>query len=111
MIQPVKTIRKVLPKEYMDLATGVLSSYFPSTFAIDLNGRTLPWEAVVLIPFADEDLFLEEESKVIDEGRRFTEVEKKRNTIYFTYPSFALMKQGQPKSFLKSELTHMKDLQ
>ena len=61
MIQPVKSLKVVLPLRYTELAKGVLKDYFPDTFDIDLNGRTLPWEAVVLIPFADEQLFLETE--------------------------------------------------
>jgi 5'-3' exonuclease len=44
------------------LAKGKLVEFFPSHFDIDLNGRTLPWEAAVLIPFADEDLFISAET-------------------------------------------------
>ena len=47
-----------MPGPYLELATGPLKEYFPDDFDIDLNGRTLPWEAAILIPFADEELFL-----------------------------------------------------
>lgn len=67
-IFPVKSVRAFLPKEYVQLAEGVLNDYFPSSFDIDLNGRTLPWEAVVLIPFVDEDLFINAEKTLFDAG-------------------------------------------
>lgn len=57
-ILPVKSLRAFLPLPYTDLATGSLIEYFPDDFEIDLNGRALPWEAAVLIPFVDEDVFL-----------------------------------------------------
>ena len=47
-----------LPEAYGDLARGDLVEYFPENFAVDLNGKTVAWEALVLIPFADEVLFL-----------------------------------------------------
>lgn len=60
-IFPVKSLRAFLPSQYLALAEGVLQEYFPDDFDIDLNGRTLPWEAAVLIPFVDEDVFIEAE--------------------------------------------------
>jgi 5'-3' exonuclease len=53
----------MLPKVYGDLAFGELASYFPSEFEIDLNGKTLSWEAICLIPFVDEHVFLEAEKR------------------------------------------------
>lgn len=44
---------------------GELNVYFPEEFELDLNGRTLPWEAACLIPFIPEDLFLESEKKLL----------------------------------------------
>jgi 5'-3' exonuclease len=38
-----------------------------------LNGRTLPWEAAVLIPFANEALFLEEEAKLYASGYKLSD--------------------------------------
>jgi len=53
-ILPIKSLRAFVPKPYVQLAEGVLKEYFPDDFEIDLNGRTLAWEALILIPFADE---------------------------------------------------------
>lgn len=46
-----------------------------------MNGRTLPWEASILIPFVDENLFLEAENNLLSSGIKFTETEIDRNTI------------------------------
>jgi 5'-3' exonuclease len=45
-----------------------LKDYFPDDFEIDLNGRTLPWEAAILIPFADEQLFIDSEASLFEAG-------------------------------------------
>jgi len=50
-----------MPPQYAELAQGALRNFFPDDFDIDLNGRTLPWEAAILIPFADEELFISAE--------------------------------------------------
>lgn len=34
--------------------------YYPKNFETDLNGKKQEWEAVVLIPFIDEKLLLQE---------------------------------------------------
>jgi 5'-3' exonuclease len=47
-----------MPQKYTYLAQNELKEFFPEDFDIDLNGRTLPWEAAILIPFADEELFI-----------------------------------------------------
>lgn len=70
-ILPVKSLEKFLPAGYLTLAQGKLNEFFPSRFDIDLNGRTLPWEAAVLIPFADEDLFIAAEAELIEQGMKF----------------------------------------
>ena len=54
---PLKSI-KLLPTCYESIARGDLIEFFPEDFPIDLNGKTVAWEALVLIPFADEALFL-----------------------------------------------------
>jgi len=54
---PLKSIQ-LLPSCYEPLARGDLIEFFPEDFPIDLNGKTIAWEALVLIPFADETLFL-----------------------------------------------------
>jgi 5'-3' exonuclease len=38
-----------------------LKTYFPDDFDIDFNGRALPWEAICIIPFVDEKLFIDHE--------------------------------------------------
>jgi len=81
---------------------------------VDLNGRTLPWEAAILIPFANEALFLESEQKLYDEGFKLTDYETTRNTISFSYPQFIFeeykMKERENLVALQSTLTHMKKL-
>ena len=67
-ILPVQSLKLCLPKEYLSLAENQLSSFFPDDFEIDLNGRTLPWEAAILIPFANEKLFLEQEEGLYKGG-------------------------------------------
>ena len=53
-----------------------------------MNGRTLPWEAAILIPFVDEQLFLEAEVNLLSSGIDFSETEVERNTIKFSYPVY-----------------------
>jgi len=57
-IMPTRSIG-LLPDSYAEIAGGVLKEYFPPDFEIDLNGRALPWEAICLIPFVDENLFIQ----------------------------------------------------
>lgn len=86
---PVKSLRAFLPREYVSLAEGALKEYFPSDFTIDLNGRTLPWEAAILIPFADEAVFIQAEATAFADGMALTAEEGKRNTISFAYPGIS----------------------
>jgi len=44
---------KLLPDNYRKIATKDLKDFFPDDFSVDLNGKTLAWEAIVLIPFVD----------------------------------------------------------
>jgi 5'-3' exonuclease len=90
-----------------------LSKYFPDEFEIDLNGKTLAWEAICLIPFVDEKLFLEAEIKINSELENLGASDKERNKIYFTYKSYSYdqsKKTSGQKSSLKSSLTTFKDL-
>tara|TARA_B110000285_G_C15118667_1_gene615706 strand:- start:1771 stop:2079 length:309 start_codon:yes stop_codon:yes gene_type:complete len=95
------------------MAESVLKDYFPDDFEIDLNGRTLAWEALILIPFADETLFIAEEAKL---GLKLTGQEDERNTVSFVYPSFSYSEnQAKEKDRaswvpLKSCLNGMKDI-
>jgi 5'-3' exonuclease len=104
-------LRQFLPPSYLELATGPLKEYFPDDFDIDLNGRTLPWEAAILIPFADEELFLQQEKRLFDRGMQLSPQEWKRNTTSFSYPSFHydITLKGN-RQVLKSTLGQMSDL-
>ena len=115
-ILPVKSLKLCLPKEYAALAETVLAGFFPLEFEVDLNGRTLPWEAAILIPFANEAIFLEHEQSLYKNGFKLKEHEQIRNTISFKYPSFKFeeyktkIRDKSEMVRLKSTLTHMKDL-
>ena len=58
----------LLPPPYMQAAKNNLQKYFPTEFKTDLNGKKLEWEAIVLIPFCDERLIIQEESRIYSEG-------------------------------------------
>jgi 5'-3' exonuclease len=60
---------KLLPPAYGEIARNELLEYFPEDFGLDLNGKTLSYEAIVLIPFCAEERVLEEESKIISSGK------------------------------------------
>jgi hypothetical protein len=80
-IMPLKSIG-LLPPGYGGIARSEeLRAFFPQDFDIDLNGRALPWEAACLIPFVDEKLFIENESKMIHAGPQFSEEDKKHCVI------------------------------
>ncbi|CAN7987458.1 unnamed protein product, partial [Ixodes pacificus] len=79
----------LVPKAYqalMESEESPVLDYYPQDFTTDLNGKQQEWEAVVLIPFIDEDRLLpvmqELDSKLTDE-------ERERNThgghLLFTY--------------------------
>ncbi|CAN7986192.1 unnamed protein product [Ixodes hexagonus] len=79
----------LVPKAYqalMESEESPVLDYYPKDFITDLNGKQQEWEAVVLIPFIDEDRLLpvmqELDSKLTDE-------ERDRNThgghLLFTY--------------------------
>ena len=63
-----------------------LLDYYPVDFETDLNGKQQEWEAVVLIPFIDEDRLLEAMNPLMS---HLTADEKKRNShgpcIEYTY--------------------------
>jgi 5'-3' exonuclease len=102
-----------MPPQFAELAQGVLQDFFPDDFDIDLNGRTLPWEAAILIPFADEELFVQAEQQLFDQGMQLNKEEWQRNTTSFTYPSYffdanlAKNRDRQTAKVLKSTLRHM----
>lgn len=88
----------------------MLNDYFQDDFEIDLNGRTLPWEAAILIPFVDERLFIDSEASLFEAGMQLDKVEWNRNTTSFKYPSYyydhAMAKNNSnPPRILQSKLT------
>lgn len=114
-ILPVGSLEKFLPIQYSNLARQILKEYFPDEFDIDLNGKTLPWEAAILIPFADEKKFVDAENYLFDNGMKFDEKTQERNTISFIYPSYHYDKNRANNSSserrqLVSTLTHMKPI-
>lgn len=53
--------RKLLPTAYQDLMTDPFSpiiDFYPHTFELDKNGKKQEWEAIVRIPFIDEQRLL-----------------------------------------------------
>jgi 5'-3' exoribonuclease 1 len=78
-IMPIRSF-KLLPSCYKRIATEELNEFFPDDFSVDLNGKTLAWEAIVLIPFCDQTLFLEAEKRMIASGKaQYTDRENNRN--------------------------------
>ncbi|KAG8224751.1 hypothetical protein J437_LFUL005320 [Ladona fulva] len=71
--------KNLLPKAFHSLmvdGNSPIIDYYPSTFQTDLNGKRQEWEAVVLIPFIDEERLLKA-MEPLQEG--LTEEERKRN--------------------------------
>lgn len=53
--------KKLLPEALQSLLTEEQSpiiDYYPSEFKTDLNGKKQDWEAIVLIPFIDENILM-----------------------------------------------------
>lgn len=74
---------KLLPAPYAELMTSPASSLkdaYPPTFDLDPNAKSQPWEAVVLIPFLDEDTMIAELNQ-IDHVNQLTPIERKRNDV------------------------------
>ena len=106
-IMPLKSM-PLLPACYETIARGDLIEFFPEDFSIDLNGKTVAWEALILIPFADEKLFIEKEAEMISQGAKLTEDELQRNCTSFLFYSYRLdLTISNPKP-LPSTLTSLK---
>jgi len=68
-----------LPKCLAELMTdscSEIADFYPSDFAIDLNGKKFAWQAVILLPFIDEVRLLE---AMADCEAELTADEKRRN--------------------------------
>ncbi|KAJ8916294.1 hypothetical protein NQ315_016435 [Exocentrus adspersus] len=72
--------RNLLPECYHSLMTeenSIIKKYYPEEFQTDLNGKKQEWEAVVLVPFIDENILLDAMRSCNDQ---LTAEEKQRNT-------------------------------
>lgn len=78
---PSASIWHLLPEPYHQfLAIDELKEYYPLDFEIDLNGKTTPWEAVILIPFVDENVIIWIENELRDAGKlKLSAKEQERN--------------------------------
>lgn len=54
----------MLPIEYFNIAETNLKEYFPLDFEIDFNGKSKEWEAIYLVPFGNENVFLSNEEQI-----------------------------------------------
>ena len=99
----------MLPKEYGEMSKTTLLEYFPSSFGSDLNGKTNAYEAIILIPFFKEELFLGSEAE-LKKTMELTEGEKARNTISLGYVNYRYAPEEASKEPLESTLTHLAGL-
>lgn len=69
-ILPPYSIERLLPKDYSQIyQLEEMRNYYPLDFNIDLNGRSTPWEAIILIPFVNEEKLFQIEKRLSDEGK------------------------------------------
>ena len=70
-ILPPDSIQNLLPKCYYTyfIESKKFDKFYPLTFDMDLNGRSMPWESIILIPFIDEKELLNYESILSGEGK------------------------------------------
>lgn len=64
-----------------------------------------------MIPFADEDLFIQAEKELFEAGMTLSAVEWERNTVKFTYPAIMYDKKMLKGQVLQSTLKSMGPLQ
>ncbi|KAL7270786.1 exonuclease II Exo2 [Rhizina undulata] len=81
--------KKIVPETYHDLMTNPKSSiidFYPRDFELDMNGKKMEWEAVVKIPFIQEDRLL---AAMATKEHGLTDDERTRNsfgsTLKFSY--------------------------
>ncbi|KAI5296007.1 hypothetical protein KEM52_006096 [Ascosphaera acerosa] len=94
--------KKIVPAAYHDLMTSPDSpiiDFYPRDFELDMNGKKMEWEAVVKIPFIEEDRLL---AAMATRDHLLTDDERKRNSfgvalkftfdpaVEYTYPSSLL---------------------
>ncbi|KAL8726035.1 MAG: hypothetical protein Q9166_006980 [cf. Caloplaca sp. 2 TL-2023] len=81
--------KRIVPTPYHDLMTNPASpiiDFYPRDFELDMNGKKMEWEAVVKIPFIDEERLL---AAMKTKDHLLTKEEQERNdfgvTLKFTY--------------------------
>ncbi|KAL7625614.1 exonuclease II Exo2 [Parahypoxylon ruwenzoriense] len=81
--------KKIVPSVYHELmvdAKSPIIDFYPRDFELDMNGKKMEWEAVVKIPFIDEQRLL---SAMAPKNELLTPEEKARNdfgvSLKFTY--------------------------
>ncbi|KAL1970765.1 hypothetical protein VTN77DRAFT_2599 [Rasamsonia byssochlamydoides] len=81
--------KQIVPPAYRDLMTSpdsAIIDFYPREFELDMNGKKMEWEAVVKIPFIDEERLL---SAMAARDHLLTDEERARNefgvTLKFTY--------------------------
>ncbi|KAL8679306.1 MAG: hypothetical protein Q9186_004399 [Xanthomendoza sp. 1 TL-2023] len=81
--------KRIVPTSYHDLMTNPASpiiDFYPRDFELDMNGKKMEWEAVVKIPFIDEERLL---SAMESKEYLLSKEERERNdfgvTLKFTY--------------------------
>jgi 5'-3' exoribonuclease 1 len=91
--------KKLVPQAYWDLMTNPNSpiiDFYPREFELDMNGKKMEWEAVVKIPFIDEQRLLQamapKDALLPDEVRRRNEFGVSLKYTYstevdYTFPS------------------------
>ena len=80
-IMPMPSIN-LLPPCYETIARGDLIDFFPDDFPVDLNGKAMFFEALVLIPYADDALFMQKEAELLAANQLSAE-DVARNTTAF----------------------------
>ena len=83
--------KKIVPPVYHELMTlpeSPIIDFYPRDFELDMNGKKMDWEAVVKIPFIDEQRLLR---AMAPKDQMLSEDEKTRNdfgvTLKFTHSS------------------------
>ncbi|KAI4242890.1 MAG: hypothetical protein L6R40_003763 [Gallowayella cf. fulva] len=81
--------KRIVPTSYHDLMTNPASpiiDFYPREFELDMNGKKMEWEAVVKIPFIDEERLL---NAMRTKDHLLSQEERERNdfgvTLKFTY--------------------------
>ncbi|XP_049842599.1 5'-3' exoribonuclease 1 [Schistocerca gregaria] len=104
--------KNLLPEPYQHLMEdkdSPLISFYPTDFKTDLNGKKQQWEAVVLIPFINEEELLK---AMAPYESQLTEEERKRNTpgpmLVYKYTDDDLGVYEAPEYFPPLETNHAK---